>query len=244
MVDSESLWAGWAQEAIQRIRRYQNEGRVGFIGLSSHNVEVARIAVESNLIDVLMLPVNLYQHPGDLGRAALLDTCATQKVGVVAMKPYHGGRLLRTEGHPTGITPVQCLHYVLSQPVATIVPGARNASEMSEALEYLHASDEEKQFASLQEDLKDRLRGSCVDCKHCLPCPQEINIPLVIDTLDYVEFYGGSRIFAQTSWETYGSLPVKASECIECEVCLERCPFEVDIIAKMHRAVEVFESAT
>lgn len=50
------------------------------------------------------------------------------------MKPYLGGRLLKTEGRPTGITPVQCLHYVLSQPVTTIVPGARNISEMSEAL--------------------------------------------------------------------------------------------------------------
>ena len=243
MVDSESMWNGWAQEAIERIRRYQHDGRVGFIGLSSHNADIARMAVESNLIDVLLFPVNIYQHPGDPARAALLDTCAKQKVGVVAMKPYHGGRLLRSEGRPTGITPVQCLHYVLSQPVATIVPGARNISEMSEALRYLHASDEEKQFASLHEDLKDRLRGQCVDCKHCLPCPQEIDIPLVINSLEYVEFYGGSRIFAQSSWETYASLPVKASECIECEVCLERCPFEVDIIGKMHRAVVVFEAA-
>lgn len=159
------------------------------------------------------------------------------------MKPYHGGRLLRTEGHPTGITPVQCLHYVLSQPVGTTVPGARNASEMHEALGYLHATDEEKQFTSLHEDLKSRLRGQCVDCKHCLPCPQEINIPLVIYNLDYVEFYSGSHVSEQYNREIYTSLPVKASECIECEVCLERCPFEVDIIAKMHRAVEIFETA-
>ena len=138
---------------------------------------------------------------------------------------------------------MQCLHYVLSQPVATIVPGARNASEMSQALEYLHASDEEKQFAALQQDLKDRLRGQCVDCKHCLPCPQEIDIPLVINTLEYYEFYGGSPIFAQNNRGLYASLPVKASACIECEECLARCPFEVDIIARMHRAVEVFETA-
>ena len=243
MIDSEIMWSGYAQKAIELIRRYQRDGRVGFIGLSSHNADIARMAVESGLIDVLMFPVNLYQHPGDPARAALLKACAKQKVGVVAMKPYHGGRLLRTEGNPTGITPVQCLHYVLSQPVDTIVPGARNISEMSEALGYLHASHEEKQFASLHDDLKDRLRGQCVDCKHCLPCPQAIDIPFVINILDYVEFYGGSRVFTQKNWQTYASLPVKASECIECDVCLERCAFEVDIIAKMHRAAAVFETA-
>jgi len=41
----------------------------------------------------------------------------------------------------------------------------------------------------------------------------------------------------------YASRPVKASACVECEVCLERCPFDVDIIGKMRRAVEVFERA-
>ncbi|MGD2143955.1 MAG: 4Fe-4S binding protein [Anaerolineae bacterium] len=38
------------------------------------------------------------------------------------------------------------------------------------------------------------------------------------------------------------ALPVKASECIECEVCIERCPFDVDIIAKIRHAAEVFET--
>jgi predicted aldo/keto reductase-like oxidoreductase len=243
MVDTQSLWEGWAQKSTERLRRYQRDGRVGFIGLSSHNVDVARLAVESGLIDVLMFPINLYQHHGNPAHASLLDTCVTREVGVVAMKPYHGGRLLKTEGRPTGITPGQCLHYVLSQPVSTIVPGARNTSEMSEALRYLQASSEEKLFTSLHEDLRNRLHGQCVDCKHCLPCPQDINIPLVIYNLDYVEFYSGSRVSEQFNREIYASQPAKASDCIECEECLERCPFEVDIIGKMRRAVEVFKSA-
>jgi len=76
MVDSESLWTGWAQEAIERLQGYQRDGRVGFIGLSNHNVDVAQMAVASGLIDVLMFPVNLYQHHGNQEREALLKTCA------------------------------------------------------------------------------------------------------------------------------------------------------------------------
>lgn len=243
MVDTESLWQGWARESIERLDRYRRDGRVGFIGISNHNPAVARIAVESGLIDVLMFPVNLYQHHGDQERVALLESCAEQQVGVVAMKPYYGGVLLQREGRPTGITPAQCLHYVLTQPVATAVPGVRNADEMHQALRYLEASVEEKRATPLHEELKDWLRGQCVRCEHCLPCPQGIPIPEVIYYLNYVEFYGLTPLHQQLNREWYAALPAKGSDCIECEVCLDRCPFDVDIIGKMHRAVEVFETA-
>jgi predicted aldo/keto reductase-like oxidoreductase len=39
----------------------------------------------------------------------------------------------------------------------------------------------------------------------------------------------------------YAGFPVKASACVECGVCMERCPFDVEIIAKMREAAAVFE---
>jgi predicted aldo/keto reductase-like oxidoreductase len=39
----------------------------------------------------------------------------------------------------------------------------------------------------------------------------------------------------------YAELKTKASDCTECGVCLERCPFDVDVIAKMREAAEIFE---
>ncbi len=243
MVDSESLWQNWARQGIERLDGYRRDGRVGAIGMSNHNVDVARMAVESGLIDVLMFPVNLYQHPPDPGRAALLETCAEHGVGVVAMKPYYGGVLLERDGSPTGITPAQCLHYVLSQAVATAVPGPRDADQMRQALSYVTAPAEEKRATPLHEELKEWLRGQCVRCQHCLPCPQDIRIPSVIYYLNYVEYYGLTPLHQQANRASYARLPAKGSDCIECEVCLERCPFEVDIIGKMRRAAEVFETA-
>jgi len=215
---------------------------LGFVGISNHNVEVARMAVESGLIDILMFPVNLYQHHGHQDRALLLETCAEHGVGVVAMKPYYGGRLLASPGGPTGITPAQCLHYAISQPIATTVPGCRDAEHLRQALTTLEASDEERQFAPLHDELADRLRGVCVQCRHCLPCPQEINIPGVISHVEYVGFYAHTPFLEQRHRELYDAYAAKGPDCIECEVCLERCPFDVDIIGKMQRAVEVFGS--
>ena len=42
--------------------------------------------------------------------------------------------------------------------------------------------------------------------------------------------------------EWYAGFPVKASACVECGVCVERCPFDVDITAKMRAAAALFEA--
>ena len=42
--------------------------------------------------------------------------------------------------------------------------------------------------------------------------------------------------------EWYAGFLVKASACVECGVCVERCPFDVEIIDKMRGAATVFEA--
>ena len=42
--------------------------------------------------------------------------------------------------------------------------------------------------------------------------------------------------------EWYAEFPVKASACVECGACLERCPFDVEIIEKMREATAVFQT--
>jgi predicted aldo/keto reductase-like oxidoreductase len=39
----------------------------------------------------------------------------------------------------------------------------------------------------------------------------------------------------------YNALSSKASDCEQCGDCMERCPFDVDVIANMEQAVELFE---
>ncbi len=260
-------------------RRFQQEGKARFIGLSGHNAAVALQAVESGYIDVLMFPISLASHAVP-GREALHDACVAHDVGLVAMKPYAGGNLLRKEhiiyaehfqmgraqmsGAPTRfekavtLTPVQCLSYVLSQVgISTTVPGCKNLDELAQALAYWHASEEEKDFSTVLPAFKDSVSGQCVYCNHCLPCPTEIDIGKTLSLLDeaqrqsttplqvdYVYAHGARPIRRRpiTALRAdYDALPVKASDCVECGDCVERCPFEVDVIAKMRKAMQVFE---
>lgn len=270
---------------LELARRFKEDGKARFIGLSGHNAAVALQAVESGYIDVLMFPVSLASHAVP-GRQSLQDACVAHNVGLVAMKPYAGGNLLREEhiiytepyqmgrmqitGAPTRfektvtLTPARCLSYVLSQVgVSTTVPGCKNLNELAEALAYWHASEEERDFSAVLLAFADSTSGQCVYCNHCLPCPMEIDIGKTLSLLD--EAQRQSTTAAQADYEAgpighgaqqfrrhsttmmqadYDALPVKASDCVECGDCMERCPFEVDIIAKMHQAVEFFETAT
>ena len=228
-------WDGWAQGAAECLLRYREQGHIGYVGMSAHSASAAIKAVNSGLIDVLMFPINLIGHDDDEIRT-LYQACVDNDVGLVAMKPYHGGTLFSADGKPSGITPTQCLSYVLSLPVSTTVPGVKNAEELRATLHYLEATNEEKDYRSVIANIHDYLAGQCVLCNHCLPCPQGIDIGWIIWHVDQAR--GG--ITNQLA-ESYAAHRVKASECTECDVCMERCPFEVDVIAKMREAVEIFE---
>ena len=241
MVDTETKWRGEAQQVLDQLQRYKQAGRIGAVGISSHRAPIAIQAIRSGRIDVLMYPVNLASQAiaADHG---VYQACVDRGVGLVAMKPYAGGTLLVTKGRPSGITPVQCLAYTLSLPVTTAVTGVKNAAELQAALHYGQATAAEKDYGPVLADLARYLGdrniylGQCVYCNHCLSCPQDIGISEVIRIVNLVDAAGVEEARAE-----YADLAVKASACTECGVCVDLCPFDVDILAKMQQAIDLFE---
>jgi len=236
--DGDRREAAWREASLERLRRYQEQGRVGYIGASAHDPDVAREAVEGGWVDVLMFPVNMVWHE-EAKQQALYRACVEHDVGLVAMKAYHGSTLFTVNGKPSGITPAQCLSYVFSLPVAVAVPGPKNVDEWRSTLSYLEATEAEKDYSSVLGDFSSLVARQCVYCHHCLPCSQDIQIGWVIWHLDQVANRGLDQVR-----EWYQGFPVKASACIECGVCMERCPFGVDIPAKMKEAADLFEAVS
>lgn len=231
--DFEQMLApGGLLELAVRLRR---EGKARFIGLSGHQVPVALRAVESGQIDVLMHSINL-PADADAEKRRLYHACAAAGVGLIGMKPFAGGSLL-SEGARPAATAVQCLSYVLSQPgVCAALPGVKNPDELNAALAYLDAPDGAKDFSALVGHFRKDAEGQCVYCNHCLPCPAGIDVGKTIRLVDTARQAGAASLAAQ-----YASLPAGASDCVECGDCVQRCPFSVDILAKMAQAVEIFD---
>lgn len=263
-VDSLEDWEAVAGGPVMSYaREMQAQGKIRYIGLSSHNPAAAMQAVQSGLIDVLMFSVNpcydlqpanedcyaLWDGKNydrqlvnmDPEREALYETCSRLGVAITVMKAFGGGDLLDEELSPAGkaLTVNQCLHYALTRPgVAAVMSGAHTVDELEKCLEYITAADVEKDYAAAFAALpKISWEGHCMYCGHCAPCPQGIDVAAVTKFLNLTK---AQNSVPETVREHYAALRHHAGECVKCGACEKRCPFKVTVIQNMQEAVKVF----
>ena len=248
---------------IRLAERLKTEGRIRSIGMSSHNPAVARRAVETGLVDVLMFSINpCYDlqpagedvdalwadesyakalHNIDPERERLYELCERTGVGIDVMKVYGGGDLLDAANSPFGraMTPVQCIEYALTRPaVAAVMVGCKSRGEIEAALAWCTATDAEKDYAAAMTGMERfTWRGHCMYCGHCAPCSAGIDIAAVNKFCNLAAAQGE---IPETVREHYKALTHHAAECIGCGLCETRCPFGVEIVEAMRRAAERF----
>ena len=262
-VDSEETWNKVISDGIlDYAKQLKREGRIGHIGMSSHNPLVALNAVESGEIEVLMFSVNPCYDllPGDEDvnklfeensyskplfnidpvREKLYETCQRRGVGITVMKVFGGGDLL-TDDSPAGkaLTVPQCIHYALTRPaVSTVFAGAHTEAELAASLRYEEADEAERDYAAVFATFpKISWQGHCMYCGHCAPCPKGIEVASVTKFLNLAK---AQKAVPETVREHYNALRAHAGDCIACGACEKRCPFGVHIIENMKAARAVF----
>ena len=62
--------------------------------------------------------------------------------------------------------------------VLTALPGVQTMAHLDEVLEFLNASDGEKDYSIIGTFTADTITGTCVYCNYCQPCPAGIDIGL------------------------------------------------------------------
>ncbi|HJJ32729.1 MAG TPA: aldo/keto reductase [Methanocorpusculum sp.] len=263
--DDDDFDSVFNSEILQYALSLKEQGVIHYLGLSSHNPEVALKAVKTGFIDVLMFSINpafdfeesatdIYEQKdcnavrGASGlrmnpaRNDLYTACEALGVGIVVMKPFGGGILLDSRNSPFGsaLTVSSCIQYALDRPgVVSVLPGCANPEEVAAALHWLDATAEEKDYSYLfTGSTKLRVSGHCMYCGHCKPCSAHIDIPLVGKLLDMAL---SEEDVPDTVREHYFAMHATADDCIECHQCEPNCPFSVNIVEMMARARRVFQ---
>ena len=261
-VDSEEEWnLCMNTDYIRYVHELHDKGIIRHIGLSTHNPRIARKAVESGFIEMILFSINpaFDMHPAtedlmtmfgeydaalsgiDEERAALYRLCEEREVGITVMKGFFGGRLFDAKTSPFGVafTAAQCIHYALTRPgVSSILCGYDTKEQVDEAVSYETASEEEKDYASVIVSAPlHSYTGQCTYCGHCKPCPAEIDIAMVNK---YYDLAVQQSTVPESVRQHYLALGATASSCIGCQSCESRCPFGVKIAERMEKTAELF----
>ena len=263
-IDQEDDWnAAMNGPYIEYVRHLKDKGTIRHIGMSTHNPDMAKKAVESGVVEMLLLSVNpafdllpptddienyfVDEYRQDLGgidpaRAELYKLCEQRDVGITVMKPYAGGRLFDAKRSPFGValTPVQCIHYCLTRPaVAAVMAGYDTPEHVEQAAAYEAASAQEKDYATVLAHAPKHTfgQGECTYCGHCRPCPVEIDVAMVNK---YYDLASMQPEVPDTVRAHYNALSHHADECVGCKGCENRCPFGVPVAERMKKAAELF----
>ena len=265
-IDTEGDWdAAMNGPFLDYVKELKAAGTIRHIGMSTHNPAMAKRAVESGMVEMILFSVNpaFDMHPAtddldtyfdwenyqaELGgidpqRAELYRLCEQHDVGITVMKPFAGGRLFDEKRSPFGVTltPVQCIHYCLTRPaVAAVMAGYDTPEHVEQAVAYETAGDEEKDYASVLARAPRHSfgQGECTYCGHCKPCPSNIDIAMVNKYYDLASMHDPVPAAVRAHYE---ALEHRADECVACHSCESRCPFGVKIAERMIKAAQLFQ---
>ncbi len=261
-IDSQEEWDYVLHsDYLKYVFELHEKGIIRHIGLSSHNPLIAKQAVESGFVEMILFSINpafdmrpptedldsMFEgYEGDFSgidpeRAALYRLCEEKNVGITVMKGFFGGRLFDAQRSPfgTALTPVQCISYALTRPgVCSILCGFDTKEQVAEAVSYENAGEEERDYASVLANAPlHSYLGQCTYCGHCKPCPVDIDIAMVNKFYDLASAYPEVPESIKAHYEALGTT---ASACIGCQSCEARCPFQVEIADRMQKAAELF----
>lgn len=201
--------------ALEALLEAKAQGKIGHIGITLHSVDVFRQAVDLPWVETIMFPYNIVETQGE----HLITKCAEKNIGFICMKPLAGGAI---EDATTA------LRFVVSNPdVDVVIPGMAEETEIAQNVAAaantapLNA-DEQKKAEKIRAELGTNF---CRRCNYCAPCTVGINIPAMFLFEGYYSRYD----LKEWALGRYSALDKKASDCIGCGVCEDRCPYNLPI---------------
>jgi uncharacterized protein len=232
-------YPAWAEKALA-------DGRVAHLGFSFHDsTEVLKAIIDAfphwTMCQIQYNYMNEQIQAGTVG----LEYAASKGLAVVVMEPLLGGRLVDPPAEVQAIwdneggsrSPAEwALDWLWNKPEVSVA--LSGMSTMQQVVENLASASRSGVHMLSEADLALVARARdqynqlcpipCTDCKYCMPCPNGVNIPRNFST-----FNGGA---SYNKWEDarkgyirWLPEPERASACIQCRVCEDKCPQRIVI---------------
>jgi predicted aldo/keto reductase-like oxidoreductase len=252
------VWSKMLQlKLFKFLDQIRSDGRIRHVGFSFHDeVKIFKEIVDSYDWEICQIQYNFFDENYQAGKEGL-TYAASKGLGVVVMEPLRGGKL--TDRIPPEVktiwesaekkrTPAEwALRWVWNHPeVSTALSGV---STMGQIMENIRVANEgepnslsEKELstiAQVKEVYRKMLKIDCTGCGYCMPCETGVDIPLNFSLYNDLFMFKNPEINVFLYKELI-SPERRASACIECGKCEERCPQHLQIqeaLKVVHKAL-------
>lgn len=192
----------------------QQEGKIRFIGITSHRLKVALEAVESGLFATMQYP---FSYLADKTELELVEKCVAANMGYIAMKGMAGG--LINNGRVA-------YAFMAGQEHVLPIWGVQREAELDQFLDCQvnpPLLDQEMQDI-IAKDRKELVGNFCRSCGYCMPCPVGINIPQAARMSLLLRRAPLSQNLTEATTKNMMLIP----NCLHCNNCKNHCPYGLD----------------
>jgi predicted aldo/keto reductase-like oxidoreductase len=212
------------------VEKARDEGLVKHIGITSHQIDIAKEAVASDRFETIMFPFNFVTSDA---ADELIPLAKKHDVGFIAMKPLAGGMIDNAK---------IAFKYLFQFPDIVTIPGIEKTAEIDEIVDILEGpktitAAEKKQMQKLKDELGTRF---CHRCDYCQPCTEGIMISNVMAYPSLRRRLPPELLFGGL----WGQMVEKAANCTECGECEERCPYDLPIRELLAEYVKQYQEDT
>ncbi|MCX5835140.1 MAG: aldo/keto reductase [Deltaproteobacteria bacterium] len=214
---------GGALEAVVRARE---EGKVRWIGVTSHNLSMALKLVRTGLFSSIQFPFNFIEENGN---NELIPAACEQGLGILAMKPFAGGMI-----DNAGIA----FKFLRKYPNVLPIPGYDSVDSVEEVVSlYRQPNVVTAEDLRLMDHYRVELgKEFCRRCEYCQPCPSGVMITIAMGYRIVA-----SRMSPAVSVEFCRPAMESVKLCDNCGICVERCPYELPIPDMLKLNYDLYE---
>ena len=239
----------WAEGAIA-------DGRIGRLGFSFHD----KYEVFQEIVDAYdgwtfcQIQYNYMDVENQAG-AKGLQYAASRGLAVVIMEPILGGRLVNPPQPIQHLwntsarkrTPADwALQWLWNQPeVSVVLSGMSTMEQVEENVASADVSgvntltaEELALFDQVREKYQWLCPIPCTECGYCVPCPNGVDIPRNFAVYNQGVMYDKAD-HSRTEYNNWIPEEARASACIQCRECEDKCPQIIPISEWMVHVHEV-----
>lgn len=247
-----------SQNLIERAEAALQAGKIGHIGFSFHDqYEVFEDIINGyDAWSFCQIQYNYMDTENQAGTKGL-KLAASKGLAVVVMEPLLGGKLSNPpevikrqleDAEYKGTPADLALQWLWNQPeISVVLSGMTKMDQVTGNIQSANKSSIgslSKMDLELIEKMKvvykERTAIPCTGCGYCMPCPNSVNIPLNIKIFNdgvMYDCFGESK----RTYDFFLKPEFRASACIQCMACEEKCPQQIPISEWMPKIEAKFE---